>query len=244
MRSTVESSSMKQICAALACLLFVGFDQVAARETTFIAADRIRVERYLASPPAEGSPAHQAELAELRRIEATRAPADIAAAKSDGDDKSVFLFRSVFGEKFAKENLPTLDALASRLAEDEDAAIDRAKEEFARRRPYKVDTSLHPVCRTGAKDDSYPSGHAALGYVLALTLIDIAPERRDELLERADKYARNRLVCGVHHPSDVAAGRLAAYAIHGAVALDPRYLAEVAAARSELRRTLGQARAD
>lgn len=235
---------MRQIFAALAGLSLICLVPAAAREASVIAAEPIRVERYLASPPADGSPAHLAELAELRRIEAARTPADIAAAKADGDDKSVFLFRSVFGEKFAKENLPALEALAARIAEDEDAAIDRAKEEFARRRPYKADTRLHPVCRTGAKDDSYPSGHAALGYALALTLIDIAPERRDELLERADTYARNRLICGVHHPSDVAAGRLAAYAIHGAVALDPRYLAEVAAARSELRRTLGQARAD
>jgi acid phosphatase (class A) len=235
---------MKQIFAAIAGLSLICLVPATAREAIFVPAERLGVEQYLATPPAEGSPAHEAELAELRRIEETRTPTDIAAAKADAEDKTVFVFKSVFGEKFTRQNLPALDALASRLAEDEDAAIDRAKAEFRRRRPYKVDTSLHPVCRTSAKDDSYPSGHATLGYVLALTLIDLAPERRDQLLERADRYARNRLVCGVHHPSDVAAGRLAAYVIHGAIALDPRYREELAAAKSELRHTLGQALAE
>jgi acid phosphatase (class A) len=235
---------MTQNFAALACLLFVCHAPATAREAIFVPADQIALDRYLPSPPAEGSPAHQAELAELHRIEATRTPAEIAEARADADDKSVFFFRSVFGEKFTKENLPALDALAAKVAEDEAAASDRAKAAFRRRRPYKFDETLHPACKARARDDSYPSGHATLGYVLALTLIDIAPERRDALLERADRYGRNRLVCGVHHPSDVAAGRLAAYAIHAAMALDPRYRAELASARAELRRTPGFALAD
>lgn len=235
---------MKQKFAAFACLLFVCHAPATAREAIFIPADQIALDRYLPSPPAEGSPAHQAELSELHRIEATRSPAEIAEARADADDKSVFFFRSVFGEKFTKENLPALGMLAAEVAEEEDEASDRAKAAFRRPRPHNFDKTLHPACRASAKDDSYPSGHATLGYVLALTLIDIVPERRDALLERADRYGRNRLVCGVHHPSDVTAGLLAAYAIHAAIALDPRYRAELAAAKAELRRTLGLALAD
>jgi len=35
----------------------------------------------------------------------------------------------------------------------------------------------------------------------------MVPEKRTEILERADVYAHNRLVCGVHTASDLEASR-------------------------------------
>ncbi|MBY6242439.1 phosphatase PAP2 family protein [Methylosinus sp. Sm6] len=235
---------MKIFLAALVFLLPFAAQSASAREGGFVAAEQADPYRHLPTPPAPSSPSNDAELAELHRIESARSEADVAKAKADADDKTVFLFRNVFGDKFAKENLPALDALGAKVARDENEAIEETKKEFHRRRPYNSDETLHPVCRTTDKDDSYPSGHATLGYVLALTLIDIVPERRDAILARADDYARSRLICGVHYPSDVAAGRLTAYAIHAVIALNARYREEAAAARAELRRALGTARAD
>ncbi|ATQ68232.1 MULTISPECIES: acid phosphatase [Methylosinus] len=233
---------MKTLLVAFVLLLSCG--AACARESGLLAPERVDAHRHLPTPPEPGSPANDADLAELHRIEATRSEADVARARSDAADKSIFLFRSVFGDKFAKENLPALDALGARLAHDEHEANEETKTVFHRPRPYKTDGTLHPVCKTSEKDDSYPSGHATLGYVLALTLIDLAPERRDAILARADEYGRNRLVCGAHHPSDVAAGRLTAYALHAVIALDPRYREELAAAKAELSRALGSARAE
>jgi acid phosphatase (class A) len=235
---------MKTRLVALVVLLPFCAAPAPARESSFVAAERVDPHRHLPTPPAPSSAINEAELAELHVIEAARSEADVAAARADADDKSVFLFRTVFGDKFAKESLPALDALGAKLAHDENEAIEETKKEFHRRRPYNADKTLHPVCKTTDKDDSYPSGHATHGYVLALALIDIAPELRDAILARADAYGRNRLICGVHYPSDVAAGRLTAYAIHAVIALDPRYRAEVDAAKAELRRALGSARAD
>jgi acid phosphatase (class A) len=233
---------MKPLLVAFALLL--PFGAACARESGIPSAERIDAHRHLPSPPEPGTPANDAELAELHRIEATRSEADIAKARSDAADKTIFLFRNVFGDKFARETLPALDALGARLAHDEHEANEATKTEFHRPRPYNVDKTLHPVCKTSEKDDSYPSGHATLGYVLALTLIDLVPEKRDAILARADDYGRSRLVCGVHHPSDIAAGRLTAYALHAVIALDPGYREEIAAAKVELNRALGSARAD
>lgn len=214
-----------------------------ATEPIFVSPDQTRAQQILPAPPDPDSPTAKDELAELHRIEAARSEADAAKAKFDEENENIFLFAAVFGDKFTKENLPTLDALGKRVENDESLNTAVAKESFHRVRPYNADPTLHPVCRTKKKDDSYPSGHTTTGYLLALTLIDIVPEKRDALLARADEYGRNRLVCGVHYPSDLVGGRLAAYAIHAVMAQHPNYQSEVAAARAELRRTLGLASA-
>jgi acid phosphatase (class A) len=67
----------------------------------------------------------------------------------------------------------------------------------------------------------------------------MVPEKRREILERADDYAHNRLVCGVHYPSDIAASRNAAYAVFGYMLGTPRFQMELAAARAETRKHLG-----
>jgi acid phosphatase (class A) len=102
-----------------------------------------------------------------------------------------------------------------------------------------LDKSLHPICATKTKNDSYPSGHTTAGYILALSLIDMVPEKRDAILARADDYANNRLVCGVHYASDLEASKLLAYTIHAVMANNPQYQKELAVARLELRRSLG-----
>ncbi len=74
---------------------------------------------------------------------------------------------------------------------------------------------------------------------MALTLIDMLPEKRDAIFSRADDYANNRLVCGVHFPSDVQASKLIAYSVHAVMGINPQYRSELAAASAELRRALG-----
>jgi acid phosphatase (class A) len=70
----------------------------------------------------------------------------------------------------------------------------------------------------------------------------LAPEKRAEILSRADDYARNREVCGVHYPSDLGASRKAAYAVFGYMLGTPRFQRDLAAAREEMRTKLGLAK--
>ena len=64
------------------------------------------------------------------------------------------------------------------------------------------DPTLHPVCETN-KEGFYPS------FLYAYSLAEI-PEKHTEILARADDYARSRIVCGVHYPTDIEASRRAA----------------------------------
>jgi acid phosphatase (class A) len=73
---------------------------------------------------------------------------------------------------------------------------------------------------------------------MAYLLADMVPERRSELLRRGDEYARQRMVCGVHFPSDIEAGRKGAAWLSRRLLADPEYAAEARAAAHELRAAL------
>ena len=210
-----------------------------ARDASFVSAEQSHAFEILPAPPANESARTKSELARLHHLEDIRTPAEVEQAAWDDKNENVFLFKTVFGETFDAEHLPALAAFAKRVRADEGLNTNVAKDGFHRPRPYNFDKTLHPVCATKTKDDSYPSGHATSGYLLALTLIDLIPERRDDILARADNFARNRLVCGVHYPSDVQASKLLAYAMHAIMSQNPTYQAEATPARLELRKALG-----
>jgi acid phosphatase (class A) len=210
-----------------------------AKEAIFVSPPQSHLDAILPDPPAQDSDTTKAELAELHRLETARTEAQIASARLDEDNENIFAFKSVLGEAFSKENLPLTAALGARVKNDEGVNSTAAKDAFHRVRPYNFDKSLHPVCKIKEKADAYPSGHATSGYLFALTLIDMAPEKREQLLERAADYAHNRMICGSHYPSDLEASKLAAYTLHAQMALSAQYRSELEAARAELRQKLG-----
>jgi acid phosphatase (class A) len=191
------------------------------------------------SPPAQNSDTTKAELTILHKIEQSRTPAQVAAAQDDDRHEDMFYLRTVMGKGFAPGNLPLLTALSNRMESEGSAASHALKGEFKRPRPYQFDRTLHPVCETVTQPNSYPSGHSIVGYLDAFVLIRIAPEKSREILERADDFAHNRMVCGVHYPSDLAAGREVAYVLFGYLMAQPRFQNDLAAARVETRTRLG-----
>jgi acid phosphatase (class A) len=193
----------------------------------------------LPSPPTQDSDITKAELADLHRIEKSRTPQQVAAAQADDQEEDIFLFKNVLGQNFSAENLPLTVAFSSHIRNDEGVAGKPLKAAFARPRPYQFDSSLHPVCALSKEPNSYPSGHTLSGYLLAFALVQIVPEKQQQIMQRADNYAHNRLVCGVHYASDVDTSRKMAYAMFGFMMANPRFQKELAAAREETRLHLG-----
>jgi acid phosphatase (class A) len=190
-------------------------------------------------PPAQDSDTTKAELAELHRIQQSRTPAQVAAAQDDDQHEDMFYLRTVMGSGFTPGNLPLLKALSDRMESEGSAASHALKGEFKRPRPYQFDTTLHPVCETVAQPNSYPSGHSIVSSLDAFVLARMVPEKSREILKRADDYAHNRMVCGVHYASDLAAGREVAYVLFGYLMAQPRFQNDLAAARAETRKRLG-----
>lgn len=86
------------------------------------------------------------------------------------------------------------------------AVIMTAKALYKRPRPYQYIDGLTP-CLHKAPGDAYPSGHAASARVYALLLSQMYPERNESFFERAEQIGLNRVLGGVHHPTDIIAGK-------------------------------------
>jgi acid phosphatase (class A) len=85
--------------------------------------------------------------------------------------------------------------------------IEVAKRHFNRARPYITHPEIKP-CIPLEKSKSYPSGHTTLSRMYAIVLGEIFPDRKEQLLERANEIAMHRVLGGVHHPSDIEAGKI------------------------------------
>jgi len=191
----------------------------------------------LPPPPANDSAKTMAELGEVLTIQVTRTPEMAARAKAD-DEEVVWRFDDVLGPKFSKDALPNTAAFFDRIAATEGAVVDPAKKIFARQRPHQMSDLVKPVVDL-SKSAGWPSGHATLGTVMGIVLSDMVPEKRSELMARAWEYGNNRLIAGIHFPSDIEMGRISGSVIAFELTQNGDYKAEYDAAKTELRDALG-----
>jgi len=174
----------------------------------------VSAERVLAAlppPPEPGSPADKADFEALFAWQARRSEADcagaLAQAKADYD--------KFFGDisPFPAPLPPDVSSILFKVYYDGGMAVGAAKKRFGRQRPFKRDKALTP-CLGKVGGLSYPSGHATVSRLFALLLADVAPASRAAFLARSDQAALNRVIGGVHHPSDIEAGKALGDAVY------------------------------
>jgi len=192
----------------------------------------------LAPPPAAGSAALAADEEVYRATRNLKDTPRWALATKDAElrfPKATEVFSCALGMAISAEATPHLNMLLRRVRMDSSRANDKPKDHYKRPRPFMV--SREPSCTPGsdarAKPDSYPSGHASIGWAWSLTLAEVAPERADAILARGIAFGQSRVVCGVHYRSDVEAGRIVGAATVARLHSDPVYTAQVALARKE-----------
>lgn len=210
---------------------------VPVRAPHFLDPANLPLASLIPSPPSADSVEGKADLAEVHRIERTRTPAQVRAAQYDDTQEDIFIYSGVVGQGFNAQTLPLTFALSKHLRSDAGLIDNPLKLLYKRPRTYNFDHSLHPVCETN-QEMSYPSGHAINGYLYAFTLAELLPARHDAILNRADAYAHNRVVCGSHYPTDTEASRRVASFVFGALLVNPLFIAELEAARAELHQHL------
>jgi acid phosphatase (class A) len=192
----------------------------------------------LAPPPAPDSPETKAELQELLEIQKHRTKEQEASAQGDAE-RDVFRFGDVLGDKFNEKDLPLTTALFKEAVAAGAAAVKPVKKLYDRPRPFVEDKDLKPCVQEEDTGESYPSNHATAGTVMAILLADMVPEKKAEIFARGWTFAFNRMVAGLHHRSDIVAGRIAGTVVAARLLQDPRFLKELAAAKAELRAALG-----
>lgn len=218
--------------------------------------------------PAAGSLQQKRDVSSTLNAQRDRGTAALERAQDDSQ-VDVFRFSDVLGPAFAAQRLPLTAKLFAELRREQSALTNAAKDCFKRVRPFIADKRISPPAdlRDGTLSKaatlaplppgthlqcaaaepapqysySYPSGHSTFGALVAIELSAMVPEKRTALYARGWEYGWNRVVAGVHFPSDVEAGRITAELMAEQLAVNPHFQTDFAAAKAELRGALGLA---
>jgi acid phosphatase (class A) len=204
----------------------------------FLTSSTAQFAAQLAAPPAPDSSATRLELDELLAMQAARTAPQVAAARADRKTR-VQRFYVALGLGTDPPALPRLERLAERVEDDVRIYVRAAKDRYRRLRPSEIEPRIEPCIGDVRGDLSYPSGHAAFGWSMAYLLAQLVPERRAQLEARAQEFAGQRMICGVHFRSDLEAGRQAAQRLLAELEQVESFRTEKAGAASELRAALG-----
>lgn len=188
-------------------------------------------------PPPEANGA--LELAERAIVRGPWTAERRAQALEDNAIDPFAAFDSVLGPNFTAANFPLTAALLDRAGRAAGFAGDPVKFVYRRPRPFVSDSAITPCIPDEPRlraSFSYPSGHAALGWGWALVLAELVPSRADQIIDRGRDFTWSRVVCGVHYPSDVDAGRIVAGGAIARLHADEDFRRDMEAARHELAR--------
>ena len=179
----------------------------------------------LPPPPDVFSAQARADEAAVAAAVAGRSRTQFLEAQDDSA-RTVFFYAPSIGDGFTPQRLPVTTAFFARVGSDIQVLVDNAKLYWNRPRPNGAQKTR----------GSYPSGHAAFAAASAIILSQLIPEKRDAIFTQARTFAENRILLGLHYPSDIAsgwtAGTLAAYVMMH----DSAFERDFAAAKAELHR--------
>ena len=194
---------------------------------------------YNSLPPFRGDKAAAADQFVLARAFREDAAFDVP---SDKPDRCLECFGDVLPRGYEwlyHENsdvAPIADLIDAVTRQWASPVLDKAKKFWHRPRPIASGDSriqyldlkeiklIQPGKYDVYKTNSFPSGHSTIGMMDALILADIAPpEYRARLLARGIAFGDDRVILGVHYPSDVEAGRALALQLHAKLLNLPVY---------------------
>ncbi|MDE5555052.1 MAG: phosphatase PAP2 family protein [Muribaculaceae bacterium] len=150
------------------------------------------------------------------------------------------VFGEAFGYKITPQTAPELCRLIENMRQDAgDLATRDAKNHYMRTRPFvywnePTSTPGHEgFLRTNG---SYPSGHTATGWAVALILAEINPSRATEILNRGLEFGQSRVIVGAHYQSDVDMGRIVAAGVVATLHSNKNFAKQLKKAKKEFKR--------
>jgi acid phosphatase (class A) len=219
-------------------LLLLGGLTAFAADPAFLPKDSLAaIKAVVPAPPLPGSDAQKRDEQILKRLQASRTPQQCARAESEAkiNAEGFFLNGGTAGQGAAKGPLLPKEAekltpFLDKVQKDTIYFVKKLKKDYSRKRPFLYIDGLTP-CVTKEMSNSFPSGHTMVSRVVALVLGDIFPTRKDAFMSRADEVAEDRVLGGVHHPSDIEAGKKAGDEIYALLQKSAEYGKELAAAK-------------
>lgn len=165
------------------------------------------IEKVIGAYPKNGSVEEAEDFRILMHYQTVRTAKDCEFAAKD-EEISV---GHIFGGILSKYEVDKMTAFMFKAYANTGVNIYIAKKTFKRPRPYVANPAIKP-CISLEDSYAYPSGHTMMARMYARILSEVYPERAEKFLARAAQFSENRVIGGVHHPSDIKSGnKLADY---------------------------------
>lgn len=161
----------------------------------------------------------------------TRTLADIARIRSEVRLKPE-VFSGALGPRFSRAHAPRTFLFLEKMEQDLTSINDKTKAVWNRPRPSQASSHVEP-CIKLPPNSAYPSGHAIIAYAWASVLAEIYPDHAKDIFARAAQIGRDRIIAGVHYPTDVASGRKFGIALVQQMHDNPRFRDDLHAAAAE-----------
>lgn len=241
MRRVVKSVGLHRVSLALGLMLMAWcLPTIVVAEPFFTSKELPDASHWLPAPPDTLDDLFTADLmcyfqGKAQRLDPARAQQAIWDA-SYGMYVVTRRFSSPFGQEITAENTPALYSLLSDCFYMVNYITQKPKHLYQRLRPfvYMNEHTLVPNKEEGlVNDGSFPSTHAAMGWLMALLLTEVNPDNQNALLAAGYDYGQSRVIAGFHWQSDVDAGRLAAVSLYSFLHTNERFLEQLAAAKQE-----------
>lgn len=203
--------------------------------------------KYLPTPPDTSDASFFNDWLVYTRGLATRPTPRGAQAKADADYSAEYVARyysGAMGFTISPDSTPAIYHLVACVAWTGGDATWHAKNHYMRRRPFMVmrQGTMTPDHEEGlSHNGSYPSGHTAMGWSVALVLAELNPDAQDSILSLGYAYGQSRTIVGAHWQSDVDAGRVVGSAAVARMHASPEFQADMAAAKAEFAKKMGKA---
>ena len=195
----------------------------------------------LGPPPAPDSPQGRADRTTFEETRALKDSARWQEAIQDNDlwsGGALHRFSCAIGVEIDAKQTPALWKILHKVELDVRTIGTPAKDFYGRKRPLIGNDA--PVCVPREKwmetNASYPSGHAMTAWSWALIMAEAKPSKADAALTLGRVSGDNRVVCGVHFPTDVEAGRALGSAMVARLHSVPEFSTDLKRARAELAR--------
>lgn len=159
----------------------------------------------LADPPEAGSAIDQQDYQQLLvfQNERTQEQCDQAAKQWIPSFQALYQFSGVL----SKEETEKTKELMKGVFKVTEKVTDYYKKFYSKERPYDRFSDIVPCIKKVKGKTSYPSSHAALGVSASCVLAEVFPQKAQALIEHGAWIGELRVISGVHHPSDSAAGQ-------------------------------------
>lgn len=180
-----------------------------------------KLKANIKSPPKKNSDAQKQDEKKLKDFQKSRSLAQCDRAKSE-----VYVsLASFYGKPYgflSQVEVSRLTSFFEQIRNDADYYIQLIKKEYPRQRPFLYIEGLHP-CVPREVTGAYPSGHATLARLYALILKDLYPQKAQIIDSRSEEISADRVLSGMHHPSDISAGKVLGDELYKEFKINPNY---------------------